>query len=80
VEDELMSLHVHEMAIASERRLLPMHAERGWRIEQATAARKRRSSVVGRQVPKPLRTALVRFGQSLQWVMATTRPANAPST
>jgi hypothetical protein len=31
-------------------------------------------------VHSAFRTALVRLGQSLQWVAATTRPANAPST
>ena len=75
-----MSMQVHQMAIASERRLLPNQAERGWQVEQAAAASKRQSSVIGRQARMRLRITLVRFGQSLQWVMATTRPANAVST
>jgi hypothetical protein len=74
-----MSLHVHELAIASERRLLPIQAERGWRIEEAAAAHKRRSLVSRRQAGDQLRTALVRFGRSLQSFVVATRPANAPS-
>jgi hypothetical protein len=79
VEDEAMNLQVHEMALESERRLLPMQAERGWQIEQAEALNTRQSPVTGRQAGVLLRTVLGRFGQSLQWVGATIRPANAPS-
>jgi hypothetical protein len=75
-----MSMQVHQMAIASERRLLPVQAERGWQVEQAAAASKGQSSVIGRQARLRLRTTLVRFGQSLQWVAATTRSANAALT
>lgn len=76
----MMSLQVHYMAIASERKLLPTQAERGWQIEQVEAARKRRSSVLGCRPRVLFGTALVRFGQSLHGVVATTRHANAAST
>lgn len=74
-----MSLQVHYMALESERRLLPMQAERGWQIDQAAAANTRPSPVTARRAPVLFRTMLDRFGQSLQWVVATTRPASAPS-
>ena len=74
-----MSMQVHFMALESERRLLPMQAERGWQIEQAEATSMRQSPATGRQARVLLRTLLDRFGQSLQWIGATTRPANAPS-
>ena len=74
-----MSLQVHEMALESERRLLPMQAERGWQIEQAEALNTRQSPVTGRQARVLLRTVLGQFSQSLQWIVATTRAANAPS-
>lgn len=76
-----MSLQVHYMALESERRLLPTQAERGWQIEEAAAACFQQSPVTGRRAGALLRTRKVldRFGQSLQWVSATSRPANAQS-
>ena len=74
-----MSLQVHYMALESERRLLPMQAERGWEIDQAAAANTRPSPVTERRAPVLLKTLLDRFGQSLQWIGATTRPASATS-
>jgi len=74
-----MSLQVHYMAIQSERKLLPTQAERGWQIDQAAAANTRPSPVTARRASLLLRTMLDRFGQSLQWDAATSRPANAQS-
>jgi hypothetical protein len=79
MEDQAMSLQVHYMALESERKLLPMQAERGWQIDQAAAANARQSPVTERRAPLLLRTVLDRFGQSLQSIGATTRPANATS-
>jgi len=73
-----MSLQVHYMALESERRLLPMQAERGWQIDQAAAANMQQSPVTERRARVLLRTVLDRFGQSLQWITATSRPASAP--
>jgi hypothetical protein len=79
MEDQAMSLQVHYMALESERRLLPMQAERGWQIDQAAAANMQPSPVTERRAPLLARTLIDRFGQSLQWVAATSRPANAQS-
>jgi hypothetical protein len=76
-----MSLQVHYMALESERRLLPTQAARGWQIEQAAAACTQDAPVTGSRAGALLRTRKVldRFGRSLQWVSAMTRPAQAPS-
>ena len=73
-----MSLQVHYMALESERRLLPMQAERGWQIEEA-AMSARQSPVIARRAGAVLTMVLDRLGQSMQSVAVTTRPANAPS-
>jgi hypothetical protein len=79
MEDQAMSLQVHYMALESERRLLPMQAERGWQIDQAAALNMQPKLVTEHRASLLVRTMLDRFVQSLQWIAATSRPANAQS-
>jgi hypothetical protein len=68
-----MSLHVHGMAIAAERNLLPTQAAKGWQIEEAVEVRKRAGMATGRRVTMPSVPALSRLGQVLLAMAALLR-------
>ena len=71
-----MSTHVHEMAIASERKLLHAQAARGWQIEEA-AATNRKTIEAGRRLDLVSASALARAGQMLVAVAALLRQLSA---
>lgn len=75
-----MSLEVHQMAMAAERRLLPTQAERGWRVEEAKASMRKVPTPRAGRSRAQFATALARFSQSLRKTTEPARPAAAPAT
>jgi hypothetical protein len=72
-----MSLHVHEMAIAAERNLLPTQAALSWQIEEAATVRKQDRCVVSHRLTLLSRSTLVRLGEFLRGISLFPRQAGA---
>jgi hypothetical protein len=71
-----MSLHVHEMAIAAERNLLPVQAARGWQIAEAMETRKRQTLLARQRSSRLSLPTACRLSQSVQGMTALLRQAS----